>query len=59
MLSNADAYKAIEQTVEITKAALAGTTFAIDSSMNNMGGKDVADFMQAVYDRLESLHDRS
>ncbi len=41
----------IEKTVEITVARMANTNLAISEE----GGKDVAAFMQAIYDKLSEL----
>lgn len=44
----------IEKTVEITVARMANTNLPIDED----GGKDVAAFMQAIYDKLSELATR-
>ncbi|MBD5515392.1 MAG: hypothetical protein HDR06_12340 [Lachnospiraceae bacterium] len=41
----------IEKTVEITVARMANTNLTISEA----GGKDVAAFMQAIYDKLSEL----
>lgn len=44
----------INKTVEITVARMSNTNLLIDES----GGKNVADFMQAIYDKLYELNSK-
>ncbi len=41
----------IDKTVEITVARLSNTNLPIDAD----GGKNVADFMQAIFDKISEL----
>ncbi len=44
----------IDKTVEITVARMSNTGITVDAN----GGKSVADFMQAVYDKLFELNSK-
>lgn len=44
----------IDKTVEITIARLSNTNLSIDKT----GGQNVAEFMQAIYDKLSELNSK-